>query len=805
MRFTISVKIIAVTTIVLLVTLLGSAVATGVLFSREYTRALESRSLAIGQSLSSQLRRLLNLEIPLEDLSGFENQCKTVVDQYIGISYAMVVKPDGRILFHSNRARHGDRIPIPYSFQSSAEIIKPKVRQVGTFYEAVIPVFNALVDYQASIHIGFPAHMIKKELKELLATSSLIGLTIALFSTLILFALIQYLVTKPLHNLITAMQKIREDNSWSTAAKIVSRNDEIGELSAVFDELMHELGMSRAEIEAHAQQLEATVTNRTKELQMANRELSIKVIEKEEAEKRYRELFEYAPVMYVVTTNDPEGPRITKCNKSFINTMGHDRNDIIGRKLGDFFVEDATKLTEIPNHDNGLDYRFGYHERQLLTRDGHIVNTLAKAIAQVDAAGNRKGFHGMFVDITDRKHAEKEKEELLAKLQRAEKLEAIGVLAGGVAHDLNNILSGVVTYPELLLMKLPKGSPLRKPLLTIQSAGQKAEEIVQDLLTLARRGVVTRQIVNVNEIISEYLVSPECEKLLSFHLNITVKTDLAGNLLNVTGSPIHIRKTIMNLVLNAAEAQPDGGEITISTYNHSIDLPQMGYEQIRVGDFVAIEISDKGCGIADKDLDRIFEPFYTKKVMGRSGTGLGMAVVWGTVQDHQGYIDIKSKLDEGSTFILYIPVTRELPDKKDDSIPLGDYMGNGQTILIVDDVEEQREIAMKILVMLNYSPTAVSSGEEAIEYLKHHTAELILLDMIMDMGMDGLDTYKHIIEISPQQKVIIASGYSETYRVKKAQQLGAGQYIKKPYSIEAIGSAVKNALSVTASPEPDKQ
>lgn len=805
MRSTISIKIVVVTTIVLLMTLLGSAIATGILFSKEYSRALESRSLAIGQSLSSQLIRLLNLKIPLEDLSGFESQCKTVVDQYEGISYAMVVKPDGSILFHSNGNQHTERVPIPYSFQSATEIIKPKVHQVGTYYEAVIPVFNALVDYQASIHIGFPVRTIKQELKELLTASSLIGLTIALISMLILFALLQYLVTKPLHNLIQAMQKIRKDNSWKAAANIVSRNDEIGEVSAVFDELMHDLGTSRAEIEAHAQQLEITVTRRTRELQKANRELSVKVFEKEEAENRYRELFENAPVMYVVTTDNPEGSTITKCNKSFITTLGYDRNEIIGRKLDDFFAKDPASLTGEPQNDNNMDYRFGYHECQLLTIDGHIVNTLAKGISQVDTAGNRTGFHGTFIDITDRKHAETEKKELLGKLQRAEKMEALGVLAGGVAHDLNNILSGVVSYPELLLIKLPDSSPLQKPLRIIQSAGQKAAEIVEDLLTLARRGVVTRQVLNVNDIISEYLASPEYEKLLFYHRNISVRTDFAENLLNVTGSPIHIRKTIMNLVSNAAEAQPDGGEIKISTYNQSVDLPHMGYEQIREGDFVAIVIADKGCGIDDKDLDRIFEPFYTKKVMGRSGTGLGMAVVWGTVQDHQGYIDVKSNLDEGTTFVIYLPVTKDPLDHKADSIPIDHYLGNGQTILIVDDIKEQREIASNILEMLKYTPTSVSSGEKAIEYLKHHTAELILLDMIMEPGMDGLETYKHIIETNPQQKVIIASGYSETDRVKKAQQLGAGQYIKKPYSIDAIGTVVKQTLSIIPDPNPDEQ
>jgi CheY-like chemotaxis protein len=181
--------------------------------------------------------------------------------------------------------------------------------------------------------------------------------------------------------------------------------------------------------------------------------------------------------------------------------------------------------------------------------------------------------------------------------------------------------------------------------------------------------------------------------------------------------------------------------------------------------------------------------------MGRSGTGLGMAVVWGTVQDHQGYIDIVSTPDEGSIFYLYFPVTRIHPEKEHDTIQLGEHKGNGQVILIVDDVEEQREIATSILEMLNYSPVSVSSGEKAIAYLKTHEVDLILLDMIMDPGMDGLKTYQKILKIRPRQKAIVASGYAETDRVKQAQQLGADQYVKKPFTLETLAVAIKNELT----------
>jgi PAS domain S-box-containing protein len=398
-------------------------------------------------------------------------------------------------------------------------------------------------------------------------------------------------------------------------------------------------------------------------------------------------------------------------------------------------------------------------------------------------------------DITLRLAAEEAKLELEKKLQKAKKMEAIGTLAGGVAHDLNNVLSGVVSYPELLLMQLPEDSPLRKPLETILQSGIKASAIVQDLLTLARRGVTTFEVVSLNKIVNDYLSSPEFEKLRFHHPDVSTKTHLDPDLLYIEGSPVHLSKTIMNLVSNAAEAMPQGGKIAIATYNQYVDRPIRGHDDIAEGDYVVLEIADNGLGISEKDLERIFEPFYTKKEMGRSGTGLGMSVVWGTVKDQNGYIDVESRVDSGTTFTLYFPVTRKEFIEGDDAFDLKDLSGNGELLLVVDDIEEQRIIAVSILSQLGYSADAVSGGLEAIVYLKDHKVDLLVLDMIMDPGIDGLETYKRALEINPDQKAIITSGFSETDNVKKAQELGAGEYVKKPYNIRSLGLAVKAALS----------
>ncbi len=374
-------------------------------------------------------------------------------------------------------------------------------------------------------------------------------------------------------------------------------------------------------------------------------------------------------------------------------------------------------------------------------------------------------------------------------------MEAIGTLAGGVAHDLNNILSGIVSYPELLLVQLPKDSPLVKPLETILQSGKKATAIVQDLLTLARRGAETFEVLNMNTVVKDYLKSPEFNRLKSYHPLVDETVDLAVDLLNIQGSAVHLSKTIMNLISNAAEAMPQGGKIQISTENRYVDTRIIGHEDISEGDYVVLTISDQGLGIAPDDLDRIFEPFYTKKKMGHSGTGLGMSVVWGTVKDHNGFIDLKSTIDSGTTFKIYFPVTREAVQSNKEALDMDRLYGNDESILVVDDVESQRIIATSILTQLGYSVDSVASGEEALLFLKDRTVDLLVLDMIMAPGINGLETYRRSLELKPNQKAIITSGYSETDSVKQAQALGAGRYVKKPYTIDKIGLAVKKELT----------
>jgi PAS domain S-box-containing protein len=506
-----------------------------------------------------------------------------------------------------------------------------------------------------------------------------------------------------------------------------------------------------------------------------------------ESEERLRGFMESATNTFSLYDSELNFVEINQAGMKFF-PPGTKKEDVIGKNM----LEWAPNLKPNGRYDKYLEVM---KTGEPFFADDAVVDPKlgAKHVSlRAFKVGDGLGIVG--TDITEQRLAEEEKKKLEDQLQRAQKMEAIGTLAGGVAHDLNNILSGLVSYPELLLLEIPEDSPLRNPILTIQKSGEKAAAIVQDLLTLARRGVAATEVVDLNHIISEYLKSPEHERLKSFHPNVQVKTELETGLLNILGSPAHLSKTVMNLVSNAAEAMPYGREIFISTENRYIDRPIRSYAHIEEGDYVILTVSDTGVGISPEDMERIFEPFYTKKVMGRSGTGLGMTVVWGIVKEHNGYIDVESTEGKGTTFTLYFPVTRKELAKDKSLLSIEEYMGKGESILVVDDVEEQREIASGILSKLGYSVTSVSSGEEAVDYLKDNSADLLVLDMIMDPGIDGFETYKRILELHPNQKAIIVSGFSETDRVKEAQRLGAGAYVKKPYLLEKIGMAVRDEL-----------
>ncbi|MBU0961346.1 MAG: response regulator, partial [Proteobacteria bacterium] len=388
---------------------------------------------------------------------------------------------------------------------------------------------------------------------------------------------------------------------------------------------------------------------------------------------------------------------------------------------------------------------------------------------------------------------EQEKKILQEQLFRASKMEAIGLMAGGVAHDLNNILTGITGYPELLLLQLPEDSELRKPIEEIKKSGERAAAVVADLLTVARGVASVRTAASLKTLVTEYLDSPEHHHLCSLCPQVMCYHTLADDLPDISCSPIHIKKCIMNLVINAAEAIGDSGSIILKTSSIVPDMQWARENELEQKEYVILTVTDTGPGISKESVEHIFEPFYTKKVMGRSGTGLGLTVVWNTMKDHGGKIFVESS-NRGTCFQLYFPVSKEKEVIQIETEKTEKIIGNGEHILIVDDEPQVRDIAGQMLQSQGYKVDSVRSGELAVEFVRKKSVDLIVIDMLMEPGMSGRRTYEEIIELYPDQKAIIASGFSENDDVQMTLQLGAGGFIKKPYSMNQLGLAVKEAL-----------
>ena len=506
------------------------------------------------------------------------------------------------------------------------------------------------------------------------------------------------------------------------------------------------------------------------------------------AEDKYRVITEFANDCILVV----QGDKAVFANQACNLLIGRPAIDSSSADFLDVVVsDDREKLIQ---YFDGLLNSSDAHDSLVVRVRRDDEERIVEIRASVISYRNRPAALAVMRDVTERIRKEEALRKSEVRLSRLRKMESLGLLAGGVAHDLNNVLSGIVGYPELILHDLPEDSKLRKPIETMQESGRKAVAIVQELLTVARGAAVTKEPLNLNDVIRQYLKSPEYAKLLQYHPTVTVKSDLASDLLNIKGSPVHIGKTVMNLVSNACEAVGEGrGNVVVSTMNRYVDKPLKGYDEVNAGEYAVLVVEDNGPGISPDDLKRIFEPFFTKKVMGRSGTGLGLTLVWNVVQDHEGYIDVISE-GKGTRFELYFPISREAIPGKKSLVSIEELYGRGESILIVDDVGSQREILSHMLETLRYQPKAVSGGKEAIDYLKEHRADLLLLDMIMDPGINGRDTYERIKRSHPEQKAIIVSGFAETEQVKETLELGAGRYLKKPVILEELGRAVKEEL-----------
>ncbi len=404
---------------------------------------------------------------------------------------------------------------------------------------------------------------------------------------------------------------------------------------------------------------------------------------------------------------------------------------------------------------------------------------LVRKVPLRNEAGEVVGLVSVSRDITERKQMEE-------RLLRAQRLEGAGRIAGQVAHDFGNLLVPLVAYPELIKDQLPEGHPATRYCDSMLQAAQQMAAINQDLLTLGRRGNVEREPLDLGNLVEQSVaMMPGLPETLKIELEVDPE------LFPVSGAPAQLLRVVANLLSNARDAMDAGGRLSIRVENVYADWPFGRYNRVQIGEYVRLTISDTGCGIPPDIRDSIFDAFFTtKRTDERRGSGLGLAIVQAILEDHQGYVDLESEVGKGTTFTVYLPVCREAVKQR----PIDSLRGGTETVLLVDDDRTQREVMGEMLRTLGYRVELSASGEEAVDHLAEHPADLLILDMIIPQGIDGTETYRRVLETRPGQRAIIVSGFAESERVRDALSLGAGAFIRKPLTLERLARAVREEL-----------
>jgi len=495
-----------------------------------------------------------------------------------------------------------------------------------------------------------------------------------------------------------------------------------------------------------------------------------------ESENRYQELF--SSVMEGIGIVD-ENKIIKYCNPALVEIFEEDSaSNLVGKNLLDYIPESQREavLLETENRRKGESSQY---ELQIMTSKGRKKIILVSATPRFDNSNDYIGGFGTVLDITETKR-------LQALESRAARLETAGTIAGQVAHDFNNLLAPIMAYPEFIHDELSHDNKAHAYIDAIEDAANKMAVINQDLLTMGRRGHYNQEVFDLNRVVLQ-----AAQEMESRTKTVTVERDLCEDLMNIKGGAAQVHRLLTNLFVNAKDAMDDMGQITIRTENYYADDTSIAFGRVPRGEYVKLTVSDNGCGIPDDIIQKILDPFFSTKTANKKrGSGLGLSVVDAVMKDHSGYLDLSSKVGQGTSFYLYFPVSREDSGESETK----QLAGGTERVLVVDDDDIQREVSSRLLKKLGYEVSSIESGEKAVEYIRENPQDIIILDMVMPGGMDGTETYRQVLEVSPQQKAIILSGFSESDRVMEVQKLGAGAFVRKPITKTTIAAAVRIEL-----------
>ena len=538
--------------------------------------------------------------------------------------------------------------------------------------------------------------------------------------------------------------------------------------------------------EYHRIKTQEKIKQKNVELHSAIKELQKTENALRQSERKYKNLIERASVGIVIIQDG-----VIKLNNSHIlHLIGYNQDDIVNSQFINYISPDEReKFIENHLHSMEGEHIQGMFESSLTNRAGERVEV---EFATSKISYNHKTAYLIFVrDITERKKALLDKEQLEEKLQQSQKMEAIGKLAGGIAHDFNNMLAGIHGFSVMIKNKFSLKNPkLEKYINSIITASEQAADLTAKLLAFARKGKFQMIMVDMHDTIMNVI------KILEHTIDkrIKIETDFKAKFATVTGDPTQLQNVILNLAVNARDAMPEGGRLTFASEVVQIDkkFTKNLVHKVNPGTYLQISVADTGVGIDEKMKKRLFEPFFTTKRVGE-GTGLGLASVYGTIKNHHGFIDVTSELSEGAMFKIFLMLAKKLkktlPSVSDEFKP-----GKGH-ILIIDDEDLVREVAQEMLAYLGYTVETCKGGYDAIDYYKknQNKIDLVITDITMP-ELSGYDCFRELKKINPNVKVLITSGYSIDRDARKLIKEGALGFIPKPFKLDQLSVTIFNVL-----------
>jgi len=530
-----------------------------------------------------------------------------------------------------------------------------------------------------------------------------------------------------------------------------------------------------------------TIGGKTVVLGMAQDITSRKQVEEALKESRdaYRATFETTGTAMLIAEEDTT---ISMINKEFEKLCGYSKEEVEGKKGWIEFLVKAD-LERMKGYHNlrmtDPNAAPSHYEFQFIDKQGNIKDCL---IALSLIPGTKKTV-GSLIDITERKKAEEEKITLEAQLIQAQKMEAIGTLAGGMAHNFNNLLMSIQGNVSLMLLDAPPEHPHYERLTTIEKSVQSGSKLTSQLLGYARGGSYEVTPISINHIIHEI-----SSTFAMTRKDITLHHDLANALAGVKADRGQIEQVVLNIYVNAAEAMPTGGYLYITTENIAHTQITKKPYTIKPGTYILLTIKDTGIGMDKHTQEKVFDPFFTTKGLAK-GTGLGLASVYGIIKAHGGYIDVASQKGEGTTFSIYLPASEEII--REEPRPTKSIETGNETILLVDDEEIILDVGEALLTSLGYRVLTAQGGDEAITILRSSLPssppDLVILDLIMP-GMGGGETYDRMKEIHPPVKVLLSSGYSIDGQAKEILKRGCNGFLQKPFTLGEVSKAIREVV-----------